>query len=112
MGRSEEQPSAGVALELLVLRVLNRRGPSHGYDMAAILRDWSSDSIRVEEGSLYPALHRMEEAGLVAAEWTVTGAKRRARMYRLTRKGARHLATVHERWIAFTEGVARVLRHA
>src|SRR6478735_2818549 len=106
MGKAPSPHSAGVALELLVLRVLDRRGASHGYDIAAVLREWSSDAIRVEEGSLYPALHRMEEAGLVAAEWTVTNAKRRARIYRLTRKGATHLASAHERWIAFTEGVA------
>jgi transcriptional regulator len=104
--------SAGEALELLILRVLDRRGPSHGYDIAAAFRDWSSDAIRVEEGSLYPALHRMEEAGLVAAEWIVTDAKRRARVYRLTRKGAKQLAAAHERWVAFTEGVRRILRHA
>jgi transcriptional regulator len=104
--------SAGTALEMLILRILDRRGPSHGYDIANVLRDWSAESIRVEEGSLYPALHRMEEAGLVAAEWTVTESKRRARTYRITRAGGKHLAGAHERWTTFTDGVARVLRHS
>src|ERR1700733_11904056 len=110
MGKDTQ--SAGAALELLVLRILERRGPSHGYDIASVLRHWSAETIRVEEGSLYPALHRMEEAGLVAAEWTVTESKRRARTYRITRAGTRHLASAYERWTTFADGVARVLRHS
>jgi len=66
----------------------------------------------VDEGSLYPALHRMEEAGWIAAEWTVTENKRRARIYQLTRSGKKQLAAETERWNSFSNGVARVLRHA
>ncbi len=70
----------------------------------------SAEALRIEEGSLYPALHRMEEAGLIAATWVVTEHKRRARIYRITRAGVQHLASERERWTAFSGGVARVLR--
>jgi PadR family transcriptional regulator, regulatory protein PadR len=103
--------SARVALDLLILTVLERRGPSHGYDLANVLHDWSAEAIQVEEGSLYPALHRMEETGWVSATWTVTERKRRARIYRITRAGTAHLTAERERWDAFAGGVARVLRH-
>ena len=97
---------------MLILTVLDRRGPSHGYDIANVLHDWSAEAIRVEEGSLYPALHRMEEVGWVSATWTVTELKRRARIYRITRAGARHLAAERARWDLFAGGVARILKHA
>jgi transcriptional regulator len=108
----DKDQSARVALEMLVLTVLDRRGPSHGYDIAGVLHDWSAEAIRVQEGSLYPALHRMEEAGLVSAAWTVTALKRRARIYSITRSGARRLAEQRDRWNIFATGVARILRHA
>jgi PadR family transcriptional regulator PadR len=100
------------ALDLLVLTVLDRRGPLHGYAIANFIQQLSDEALRIEEGSLYPALHRMEEAGWISAEWTMTENKRRARMYRLTRAGSKQLATESKRWSSFSAGVARVLRMA
>lgn len=110
MGTAKQ--SASAALDMLILTVLARRGPSHGYAIASRLHELSAESIRVEEGSLYPALHRMEESGWIAATWTVTELKRRARIYRITRSGSTHLAGEQARWNDFAAGVARVLRHA
>ncbi len=104
--------SAQTALDLLVLTILQRRGPLHGYAIAGAIQELSEEALRVEEGSLYPALHRMEEAGWIAAEWAVTENKRRARMYEITRAGRRQLEAETERWTGFAAGVARVLRHA
>ena len=103
--------SAQSALDMLVLTVLSRRGPSHGYGIANAIQETSEEALRVEEGSLYPALHRMEEAGWITAEWTVTENKRRARIYRINRAGEKHLAAETENWNVFSAGVARVLRH-
>jgi PadR family transcriptional regulator PadR len=98
-------------LDLLVLKTLSR-GPQHGYGIAAAITAISDDVLRVEEGSLYPALHRMEQAGWVAAEWQVTSNNRRARLYRLTRIGQKHLDTEHEQWDRLTKAVGKVLRFA
>ena len=97
------------ALELLVLKILNR-GPSHGFAIATFIEQTSGDVLRVEEGSLYPALHRMTEAGLLKAEWKMTDAARRARFYQLTTKGRRRLADSEARWHDVTAAVAKVLR--
>ncbi|MGI8745961.1 MAG: PadR family transcriptional regulator [Bryobacteraceae bacterium] len=104
--------SAQSALDLLVLTVLGRRGPLHGYGIANAIQELSQEALRVEEGSLYPALHRMEEAGWIAAEWMVTENKRRARIYKVTSAGRKQLAAETLRWNSFSSGVARVLRHA
>jgi PadR family transcriptional regulator PadR len=104
--------SAQTALDLLVLTVLGRRGPLHGYGIANAIQELSEEALRVEEGSLYPALHRMEEAGWISAEWMVTENKRRARIYQVTRAGKKQLAAENQRWASFSNGVARVLRHA
>lgn len=104
--------SAQSALDLLALTVLERRGPSHGYGIANAIQELSQEALRVDEGSLYPALHRMEQAGWIAAEWTVTENKRRARIYRISPAGKKHLATETEKWTSFSTGVARVLRYA
>jgi PadR family transcriptional regulator PadR len=104
--------SAQTALDLLVLTVLSRRSPLHGYGIANAIENLSDEALRIDEGSLYPALHRMEEAGWISAEWTVTENKRRARIYQLTRAGKKQLAAETERWTNFSTGVARVLRHA
>jgi transcriptional regulator len=104
--------SAQTALDLLVLTVLDRRAPLHGYGIATAIEELSQDAFRVEEGSLYPALHRMEEAGWIEAEWVVTENSRRARVYRLTRQGKKQLAGETARWSDFSAGVARVLRYA
>jgi PadR family transcriptional regulator, regulatory protein PadR len=104
--------SAQNALDLLVLTVLDRRGPLHGYGIANAIQELSQEALCVDEGSLYPALHRMEEAGWIAAEWMVTENKRRARIYRMTRTGSKQLAVETDRWESFSTGVRRVLRHA
>jgi PadR family transcriptional regulator PadR len=104
--------SAQTALDLLVLTVLGRRGPLHGYGIANAIEELSADALRIDEGSLYPALHRMEEIGWITASWTVTENKRRARIYQMTRAGKKQLAAENERWNSFSAGVARVLRHA
>jgi PadR family transcriptional regulator PadR len=104
--------SAQTALDLLVLTILDRRGPLHGYGIASAIEELSEEALRVEEGSLYPALHRMEELGWISAEWTITENKRRARSYQVMRAGKRQLSTETQRWTDFSLGVARVLRHA
>ena len=104
--------SAQTALDLLVLTVLGRRGPLHGYGIANAIQDLSDEALRIDEGSLYPALHRMEEAGWITADWTITENKRRARIYQLTRAGKQQLAAETKRWTSFSSGVARVLRLA
>jgi transcriptional regulator len=104
--------SARTALDLLVLTVLGRRGPLHGYGIASAIQELSAEALRIDEGSLYPALHRMEEAGWIAAETVLTENKRRARMYQMTRLGRKQLLAESERWTALTASVARVLRHA
>jgi PadR family transcriptional regulator, regulatory protein PadR len=104
--------SSQSALDLLVLTILSRRGPSHGYGIANAIQEVSEEALRVDEGSLYPALHRMEEAGWITAEWIVTENKRRARIYRISRAGTKQLAVERESWNSYSAGVARVLRHA
>ncbi len=84
----------------------------HGYGIANAIEDLSDEALRIDEGSLYPALHRMEEAGWITASWTVTENKRRARIYQMTRAGKKQLAAESDRWTNFSAGVARVLRHA
>lgn len=96
-------------LDLLVLKTLSR-GPQHGYGIAAHLQAISDDALRVEEGSLYPALHRMEQSGWIAASWQITDKKRRARYYRLTRAGHKRLNAEQEKWSRLTDGVSKVLR--
>ncbi len=104
--------SAQNALDLLVLTVVERRGPLHGYGISTAIEELSQEALRVEEGSLYPALHRMEELGWIAAEWKVSETNRRARFYRVTNAGRRQLQSESQRWTSFSAGVSRVLRHA
>ena len=96
------------ALPLLVLKVLVRRGPLHGYGITTQI-EAMSDVLRVEEGSLYPALHRMEEAGWVKAEWVLTDNKRRARLYEVTVVGRDQLDAQEARWRSVTLAVGHVL---
>jgi PadR family transcriptional regulator PadR len=98
-------------LALLVLRSLARE-PMHGYGITLHIQRVSKDTLRVEEGSLYPALHRMEQDGWIAADWGLTENNRRARYYRLTAKGRRQLAIEEKKWGKLTEAVAEVLRFA
>jgi len=107
--RRKREDALQGTLDLLIMKTLSR-GPAHGYAIAAHLQHVSGDALRVEEGSLYPALHRLEQAGTVAAEWQVTANNRRARVYRLTRTGHQHLAAEERKWDALTKAVNRVLR--
>jgi len=100
------------ALPLLALKILARRGPLHGYSITAQIEAMSDNVLRVEQGSLYPALHRMEEAGWVKARWVVTEYNRRARMYELTALGRKQLEAEQARWHAVTNAVGHVLKHA
>jgi transcriptional regulator len=97
------------ALEILVMKIV-RRGPTHGFAIASYIQATSEDLLRVEAGSLYPALHRMSEAGLLKAEWRMSDAGRRARVYALTPKGRRKLEAEEQRWHAIAGAVAKVLR--
>ena len=99
-------------LDLLVLKTLETSGRLHGYAITSHIQRVSADLLRVEEGSLYPALHRMEQSGWVKAEWGMTEKKREARFYSLTAEGRRQLAREEEGWARLTEGVRRVLKYA
>lgn len=100
------------SLPLLVLKLLARRGPLHGYAVATQIESMSEDALRVEEGSLYPALHRLEEAGRIRARWTTTETGRRARVYEITGAGRTQLESEEVRWKAITAAVVRILKHA
>jgi PadR family transcriptional regulator PadR len=99
-------------LVLLVLRTLASRKRMHGYAITSHIQRVSSDLLRVEEGSLYPALHRMAQAGWLRSEWGTTEKNREARFYSLTPKGRKQLAREEATWAKLTQGVTRVLRHA
>ena len=98
-------------LDLLVLRVL-APGPMHGWGISQRIQQISEDVLRVNQGSLYPALHRLEQGGLIAAEWGTSENNRQARFYRLTKDGRRHLAAETESWARFASAVARILQEA
>src|SRR5437899_813166 len=100
------------SLDLLVLKILSRRQRLHGYAIMTAIQEISEDVLRVEEGSLYPALHRMEEADWIRAEWVTKDSGRRARIYELTAAGRKQLAAEESRWQAVTSAVGRVLRMA
>ena len=96
---------------MLILQTLKHR-PAHGYAIARHIRQVSDEILQAEEGSLYPALHRMEEAGWIHAEWITKDTGRRARMYELTAAGKKQLATEESRWQAVSSAINRVLREA
>jgi PadR family transcriptional regulator PadR len=100
------------SLPLLVLKLLGRRGPLHGYALATQIERMSEETLRVEEGSLYPALHRLEEARWIKARWTTTETGRRARVYEITAKGRKQLESEELRWKAITAAVGKILKHA
>ena len=99
------------SLPLLILTILARRGPLHGYGITAQIQRLS-DQLRVEEGSLYPALYRMEEAGWIKAREITTDHKRRARAYEITAQGRRQLGLEEARWHSTTNAINHVLKHA
>ncbi len=98
-------------LVLLILKTL-ARGPTHGFGIALHIQGASDGLLSVEEGSLYPALHRLERDKLVKAEWKVTGNKRRARYYTLTPAGHKMLAKAADSWESMSKGIGRVMRFA
>ena len=100
------------ALEILVLKILNRRGPLHGYGIATHIETLSAEVLRVEEGSLYPALARMEESGVIKAEFGTSDSGRRVRFYEITAQGRKRLDTEEQRWTAIASAVTQVLKLA
>jgi PadR family transcriptional regulator PadR len=100
------------ALDLLVLKSLSQLGTMHGYGIVMHIERITDDLLTVEEGSLYPALHRMEQSGWVRAEWRVTEASRRAKYYSLTAAGKKQLAAREKNWEQVVKGVQAILRFA
>jgi PadR family transcriptional regulator PadR len=98
------------SLDLLVLKILSRRPRLHGYAIMSAIKESSGDVLRADEGSLYPALHRMDEEGWIRAEWVTKETGRRARIYELTAAGKNQLGNEESRWHAVTSAVNRVLR--
>jgi transcriptional regulator len=96
-------------LDLLILRNLTT-GPNHGYGIALRIHQLSDDVLRIEEGSLYPALYRMEEQGLIESEWAATENNRKAKFYKLTRKGRGAAQAELDAWLRLSKAVTRVLR--
>jgi transcriptional regulator len=99
-------------LALLVLKAISAQGKMHGYGITAHIQRVSADLLRVEEGSLYPALHRMEQDGWLKAEWGRTENNREAKFYSITAAGRKQLVIEEESWARLTAGVQRVLRYA
>jgi PadR family transcriptional regulator PadR len=100
------------SLDLLILKILSRRPRLHGYLIMTAIQQMSGEVLRAEEGSLYPALHRLEEAGWIRAEWITRDTGRRARVYEVTAAGKKQLVVEESRWEAVTAAVNRVLRMA
>jgi len=100
------------SLDLLVLKILSRRPRLHGYAIMSAIQSMSGEVLRAEEGSLYPALHRMEEAAWIRAQWVTKDTGRRARVYELTPAGKKQLVSEESRWQAVISAVDRVLRMA
>ena len=98
-------------LDMMVLKVLTR-GPLHGYAIAAAIHDRSREVLKVEEGSLYPALHRLELAGMLASEWKLSEFNRRAKFYRLTPAGRKRLVAETNNWARLAQAIAHVMETA
>lgn len=99
-------------LDLLVLKTLASKGRMHGYGITLHIEQASEDVLHLEEGSLYPALHRMTQSGWLRSEWGVSENNRRARYYFITAEGRRQLASEEQNWTALTGAVARVLQYS
>ena len=100
------------SLDLLILKTLSRMGDLHGYGIVLHIQQASDDLLSVEEGSLYPALHRMEQSGWVSSKWALTETKRNAKFYRLTAAGRRQLKEAEENFEQLVKGVRAMLRYA
>lgn len=99
-------------LDLLVLKTLSQVGEMHGYGIVSHIQLASEDLLRVEEGSLYPALHRMEQRGWIAADWALTETNRKARYYKLTTAGRKRLQEEEKNFEHLVKGVRAILRYA
>jgi PadR family transcriptional regulator, regulatory protein PadR len=110
---AEKEPSQGDllqgTLDLLILKTLSRGGTMHGYAIAESIEQTSDDVLRVEEGALYPALHRLELRGWLKAEWGLSDNNRRAKYYRLTATGRKQLESEREHWGRMSLAIARIL---
>ena len=109
--RSSQAPRGELlqgTLPLLILRTL-ATGPNHGFAIARRIKQISKSVLRIEQGSLYPALHRMELDGLIESYWDTTENNRKAKYYRLTKRGSRELATETDRWNAIAAAIAAIL---
>lgn len=111
MGRNQAGELVQGTLDMMVLKTLSRQ-PMHGYAIALAIHDRSLEVLRVEEGSLYPALHRLELAGLLKSEWKLSEANRRAKFYRLTPAGRKALAVEASKWARLAAAIARVMETA
>ncbi len=98
-------------LDLMILKTVSWT-PTHGYGIARWIEHCTHDVLQVEEGSLYPALHKLEERGFIAAEWGITDLNRRAKFYRITAAGKKQLRASHDVWTRFAGAVSRVLETA
>ena len=98
-------------LDMLILRTL-QWGPQHGHGIGQAIRHSSADLLKIERGSLYPALHRLERQGLIASEWKASEMNRRAKYYRLTAAGRKHLVAEQSKWKLLVRTIARVMRPA
>src|SRR5579859_5408260 len=108
MARNDLQGS----LDLLVLKTLSQMGELHGYGIVVHIQRASDELLTVEEGSLYPALHRMEQSGWISSEWALTETKRRAKYYKLTPAGRKQLKAAEESFEVLVKGVRAMLRYA
>ena len=108
MPREKQRDLIQGSLDMLVLRTV-ARGAMHGYAIAVAIQQRSDDELKVEEGALYPALHRLELAGLLKSEWKLSEHNRRAKFYQLTPVGRRHLAAESANWNRLVAAIARVM---
>ena len=109
--RTEKLDLLQGTLDMMVLGTLSA-GPANGYEIARAIERLSDDVLAVDRGSLYPALHRLERSGLVAAKWETSSTNRRARFYRLTPTGRKRLAAERSRWEQMAAAITRVMRPA
>ena len=100
------------SLDLLVLKTLSQRTKLHGYGIVLHIQRASDELLRVEEGSIYPALHRMEQSGWIASEWGITETNRKAKYYKLTRAGQKQLQAAEESFEQLVKGIRSILRYA
>jgi PadR family transcriptional regulator PadR len=113
MGSKEPPPGEMLrdTLDMLILKTL-QRGPMHGYGISEYIEERSEDVLRVEEGALYPALHRLELRGLLSSEWGVSDNRRRAKFYRLTATGRKQLQKDSDRWGLMSAAIGRIMETA